>query len=107
MAGLVAVPPGVVTAIFPDFAPVGTVTVICVPEFTVKLVAALPPKVTFVVCNKPVPVMVTTVPTGPCRGVNESTTGFSLNGWLLVRLPLGMLTTTEPKLPPAGTVTVM
>ena len=32
---LLAVPPGVVTAIFPVMAPVGTVAVICVPEFTV------------------------------------------------------------------------
>jgi hypothetical protein len=32
---LLAVPPGVVTAMFPVLAPVGTVAVICVPEFTV------------------------------------------------------------------------
>src|SRR5208337_3144160 len=46
---LVAVPPGVVIAIFPVFAPVGTYAVTCVSEFTVKLVAATPPNVTFVV----------------------------------------------------------
>ena len=77
------------------------------PEFTVKLVAATPPKVTFFACTNPVPVMVTTVPTGPCGGLNERTVGISLKGWLLVRLPLGMLTTTEPDLPSEGTVTVM
>jgi hypothetical protein len=46
---LVAVPPGVVIAILLVFAPVGTVAVTCVSEFTVKLVAATPPNVTFVV----------------------------------------------------------
>ena len=32
---LLAIPPAVVTPIFPVFAPVGTAAVICVPEFTV------------------------------------------------------------------------
>ena len=45
---LVAVPPGVVTTILPVFAPVGTVAVICVSEFTVKMVAFTAPNVTFV-----------------------------------------------------------
>jgi hypothetical protein len=44
---LVAVPPGVVTAILPVLAPVGTVTVICESEFTVNVVALTPPNVTF------------------------------------------------------------
>ena len=39
---LVAVPPGVVTVIFPFVAPVGTVAVICVAELTVKVVAVTP-----------------------------------------------------------------
>jgi hypothetical protein len=46
---LVAVPPGVVTAIFPVMAPIGTVAVTCISEFTVKVVAATPPKVTLLV----------------------------------------------------------
>jgi len=46
---LVASPPGVVIAIFPVCAPVGTYAVTCVSEFTVKFVAATPPKVTSVV----------------------------------------------------------
>ena len=46
---LVAVLPGVVIAIFPVTAPVGTVAVTCVSEFTVKAVAATPPKLTPVV----------------------------------------------------------
>jgi hypothetical protein len=43
---LVAVPSESVTAIVPVVAPAGTVAVICVSELTVKLVAAVPPKVT-------------------------------------------------------------
>jgi hypothetical protein len=45
---LVAVPPSVVTAIFPVFPPVGMVTVIWVSELTVKLADFTPPKVTLV-----------------------------------------------------------
>jgi hypothetical protein len=70
-ATLVAVPPGVVTEIFPVVAPVGTVAVICVAELTVKLVAATLLKLTAVAPVKPVPVIVTTVPTGPDVGVKD------------------------------------
>jgi hypothetical protein len=66
---LVAVTPLVVTPILPVFAPVGTVAVICVAEFTLKLVAAMPPNVTLVAPVKAVPVIVTGVPTGPLVGV--------------------------------------
>ena len=45
VAALVAVPPGVVILILPVIAPVGTVAVTCVAEFTVN-VALTPPKVT-------------------------------------------------------------
>src|SRR5690242_17849571 len=62
---LVPVPLAVVTAILPVTAPAGTVTVICVAEFTVKLLAARPPKVTLVAPVKLVPVIVTVVPTVP------------------------------------------
>jgi hypothetical protein len=50
---------------------VGTVAVICVAEFTVKLVAATLLKLTAVAPVKPVPVIVTTVPTGPDVGVKD------------------------------------
>jgi hypothetical protein len=66
---LVAVPPGVVMTIFPVFAPVGTVAVTSVFETTVKLVAATPPKVTFVAPVRLMPVMVTFVPVGPMSGL--------------------------------------
>jgi len=60
LVALSAVPPGVVIPILPVFAPEGTVAITCVSESTVKLVAATPPKVTFVVCVKLTPVIVTT-----------------------------------------------
>jgi hypothetical protein len=46
---LVAIPPGAVIAIFPVFAPVGTLAITFVSESTVTLVAGTPPNVTFVV----------------------------------------------------------
>jgi hypothetical protein len=46
---LVAVPPVVVTTMFPVTAPVGTVAVIWISETTEKVVAATPPKLTPVV----------------------------------------------------------
>ncbi len=48
LVALMAVPPGVVMAILPVNAPVGTIAVTCVSEFTVK-VAAFTPNITFVV----------------------------------------------------------
>ena len=69
---LVAVPLGVITRIAPVVAPEGTVAVIWVAEFTVKLAETLL-KVTELVVNpvplKFVPVIVTEVPTGPEAGV--------------------------------------
>jgi hypothetical protein len=69
------VPPGVVTLIGPEVAVEGTVTVICVAEFTVNVVAATPLKVTEVAPVKFVPVSVTDVPTGPDVGVNDVMVG--------------------------------
>jgi hypothetical protein len=48
VAALVAFPPAVVIAILPVTAPVGTVAVISVSEFTVNVVAFTRPKTTFV-----------------------------------------------------------
>ena len=56
---LLPLPPAVVIAITPVFAPVGTVAVISVAETTVKEVVFTPPKVTFDAPVNPVPVMVT------------------------------------------------
>lgn len=70
-------PPLVVTAILPVVAPVGTVAVICVSEFTTN-VAEIPLKVTFVAWVNPVPVIVTEVPTGPLGGVKLTRVGLTL-----------------------------
>jgi hypothetical protein len=90
-AALAIVPPGVVTEIFPVVAPVGTVAVICVAEFTVNDVALVVLNFTELVVKvapltvplKFVPVIVTDVPTGPKVGVNElivgAGTGFTVN----------------------------
>jgi len=68
-------PLGVVTQIFPVFAPVGTVAVIWVDEPTVKVVADVPPNVKAVAPVKFVPVIVTLVPIGPEVGVNDVIVG--------------------------------
>jgi len=53
--------------------------VICVAEFTVKPVAAVPPKVTAVAPVKLVPVIVTTVPpaAGPLVGASDPSVGLA------------------------------
>jgi hypothetical protein len=71
---LVAVPPGVPTAILPVVAPVGTVAVICVGETTVNA-AAVPANVTDVAPVKFVPAIVTTVPGAPDEGPNAEMVG--------------------------------
>jgi hypothetical protein len=65
---LVAVPPGVVTAIGPVVAPTGTVAVACVAEVTENDVALVPWKVTAEAPLRSVPVIATLVPTGPLGG---------------------------------------
>ena len=45
--------------VFEIMAPVGTVAVTFVAELTVNVVAFTPPKVTFVVCVRPVPLIIT------------------------------------------------
>ena len=101
-----AVPPLVVTTIFPVVAPVGTVAVIDVSEFTVK-VAAVPLNVTLVACLRPVPVMVTDVPTGPLGGANEVSVGFTLKLRELVNVVEPVVMVTAPLKAPAGTVAEM
>jgi len=70
----VPVPTGVVTLTAP-VVPVPTTAVICVAELTVKLVAAVPPKLTALALVKPVPVIVTEVPVPAVVGVNEVIVG--------------------------------
>ncbi|MEI6449727.1 MAG: hypothetical protein WCP98_07220 [Actinomycetes bacterium] len=75
LVALAAVPPGVATASLPVVAPVGTLAVICVLPTTLKVVADVPLKVTLVAPMKPLPLMVTPVPTGPEVGVKPVTVG--------------------------------
>lgn len=103
---LTAVPPGVVIAMCPVFAPVGTVAVTWVSESTVKLVAFTPPKVTFFVPVKLVPVIVTGVPTGPLVGLKLRIAGVTRNTLLLVSFPPGVVTVTEPVVALVGTIAV-
>lgn len=73
----VTLPPLVVTAILPEVAPVGTVAVIFESELTVNVALTLL-NVTFVVCAKPVPLIVTEVPTGPLAGEKLENVGVTL-----------------------------
>ncbi len=104
---LIPEPPGVVTPILPVIAPVGTVAVICVTEFTVNCVAATPPKVTLVAPVSAVPVMVTDVPTAPLAGENPVTVGaiFRLPSALIC--PVGVVTDTTPVIAVGGITAVM
>jgi hypothetical protein len=71
----VPVPPGVVTAILPVVAPLGTWALMSVAELTTKVVSATPLNVTLVAPVKFVPWMSTAVPTGPLCGENDVTVG--------------------------------
>jgi hypothetical protein len=106
---LVAVPPGVVTVIFPVTAPLGTVVMILVPDpFTENELAATPPNVTAVAPVRPVPLMVTEVPTGPLDGENEEIVGapavvVTVKFVALVAVPLVVFTVIGPVVAPVGT----
>jgi hypothetical protein len=106
-AALVAVPPGVVIAIFPVFAPLGTFAVTCVSEFTANVVALTRPNVTFVVSVRLTPVIVTGVPTDPLGGVKLLIVGTTRKFILLLRLSLGIATVTTLVVASAGIVAVM
>ena len=75
LAALVAVPPGVVTAMVPLDAPGGTVAVACVALTTANVAAAMPLNLTADTPVRFVPVIVTEVPTGPVRGVKDVKVG--------------------------------
>jgi len=112
-AALVAVPPNVVAEILPVVAPVGTVAVICVAEFTVNVVALVVLNFTELVVKvgavplKFVPVIVTDVPTGPYSGVNELIVGaLTVKFVALVLCPAAVYTWIRPVVAPAGTTAV-
>jgi hypothetical protein len=88
---LEAVPPGVVTWISPVVALLGTVAVISVEEFTVKVVAETPLNLTDVAPVKLLPVIDTIVPTGPEVGVKLVIVGTPVP--VTVKMPLLALDT--------------
>ena len=85
---VVTVPPGVVIVIGPVVAPVGTVAVIWVAEFTTTLVAVIPLNLTTVVPIKPEPEITTEVPVGPEVGVKDVIVGA---GGVLVNAKLALV----------------
>jgi hypothetical protein len=94
-------------AIFPVTAPLGTVAITCVSEFTVKVVTFTPPKVTLVVPMRLTPVMVTTVPGEPLVGLKLVTCGATRNFLLLASAPFDVVTVTKPVVAPLGTVVLI
>jgi hypothetical protein len=105
----VAVPVGVAIVITPVVAVFGTVAVTCVAEFTKKVVAALPLNATCEASERFVPVMTTTVPTGPMMGVKLVIVGGTptVNGVAEVAVPAGVVTVMVPVVVPAATVAVI
>ena len=92
VAALVPVPAGLVTDMVPE-APHGTVAVICVALFTVKVTAAVPPNVTAVAPVKFVPV-ITSVAAPAARGeVMPVTVGAPIKP-ASVAVPPGVVTET-------------
>src|SRR3989442_1705909 len=109
LLALVAVPAEVVTRIGPVVAPLGTLAVIWVFEFTVK-VAVVPLKVTAVAPVKLVPLIVTVVPTGPLVGVKELIVGgdvVTVKLLALVAVPAEVVTLMSPEVAPLGAVAVI
>jgi len=104
----VAVPPGVVTEIFPVVAPLGTAAVIWVALIT-ENVAAAPLNATAVAPVRFVPLIVTAVPTGPDVGEKLVTVGATVTVKLVadVAVPPGVVTEIGPVAAPAGTVAVI
>jgi hypothetical protein len=104
---LVADPLGVVTEILPDVAPVGTVAVIIVEEFTTND-ASVSLNRTAVAPMSDVPERVIEAPTGPSDGLNDVIAGgdATVNCPGLTPSPLRFVTMMGPVEAPLGTVVV-
>jgi len=100
---LQSVPFGVFTLIQPLSAPPGTVAVIWVSEFTVKL-AGTRKKVTAVAPVKLVPVIVTVVPIVPLAGVNELMCGLMVKLAADAAEPKELVSVMGPLVAPLGTL---
>ena len=98
-----AVPAGVVTAIFPVVAPAGTVAVILIGVLTVTVVAAVPLNVTVDVPVKLAPLIVTLVPITPLVGVKLVIRGATVKLVPLVAVPPGVVTAIGPVVALPGT----
>jgi hypothetical protein len=94
---------GVFTLIQPLSAPPGTVAVICVSEFTVKL-AGTRKKVTAAAPVKLVPVIVTVVPIVPLAGANELMCGFTVKLAADAAEPKELVSVIGPLAAPLGTL---
>lgn len=103
---LVAVATGVVTAIVPVFAVIGTVAVIWVGVLIVKA-AAMPLKVTVVVPVKFRPVKMISLPTGPLVGLKLDRVGPTVKLVVVVAVPRGVPTEIGPVVAPKGTMAVI
>jgi len=108
LVALVSVPPGVTTLILPVVALFGTVVVIRVSEFTVKVAAVLW-ILTEVAPVKFVPVTTTTVPTGPLVGLKLEIVGggMTVKELELVAVPPGVVAEIAPVVVPARTFAVI
>ena len=107
--GLKPTPTSLDTAIKPEIAPVGTVTVMLLFVLAVTT-AGVPLNETEVGFNSEEPVIVIVVPTTPLLGVTAVITGAVLvmiNGSVVVKLPLGVVTLTGPVVVPEATVAVI
>jgi len=111
---LVPVPPkGVVTLTGPVLAPIGTLTVMLLSLFTVKLVVLVVLKVTEFAPVKLLPEIVTGVPIAPCVGEKLETIGGGGNVPVTVKpaeltpVPLGLVTAMRPLLADVGTTAVI
>lgn len=102
----VTIPAGVVTVIFPVVASAGTVAVMVV-EFTTVNTAVFALNFTLVAPVKLVPVIVTTVSTAPLTGVKELIVAGMQKSFVLVAVPLTLVTVIFPVVAPAGTVVVI
>lgn len=102
-----AVPAGFATTIpAPEGVPRGTVARMLVELTTVNEAAGAPPKLTYVVPLRFVPVIVTSVPSGPEVGVNEVIVGGRKTETVAeeMTLPPAVVNVTLPDVAPVGTL---
>ena len=98
------VPADVVTLTEPDVAPDGTVARMEVSDTTEKALAARPLNLTAVVPVKPLPAIVTIVPTGPLVGDRLVIVRVTPKSDALVAVPTAVVTAIFPVVAPFGTV---